>query len=432
MSESQIFVGIGLIVALAVGCQVVAAKARIPAIILLLPVGFAAGNLISSVNPEKLLGDAFTPLVSIAVAIILFDGGLDLSHDNLLGDDRKVVNRLRSVGVAITWFGGAVFALVLLGLSSKAAIMLGAILIVSGPTVVTPLLEAARPGKRLTAILGFEGTTVDPIGAMVAVVVFQYIQANHEHGVVDGAVGFVGRIGIGLVFGAVGVAVLWLLLGKLGLRGLLGTEVILATVVAVAALSDSISSDTGLVAAISMGIVIANMRGVHVPEDRPFLKTVVQLNIGILFIAISATVTPESMRGVVWPTLALIACLVLIVRPVVALVATFRTNLTRPERIFVGAMDPRGIVAASTAATFSASLITLGIDGADKLLPVTFLVIVGTVTIYGLGAVPFVKALKLGGDEPEIVPEVDPSSATALSDGTDAPTEAPPREPTVD
>jgi NhaP-type Na+/H+ or K+/H+ antiporter len=98
MSESQIFVGIGLIFALAVGCQVVAAQFRIPAIILLLPVGFAAGNLITAVDPEKLLGAAFTPLVSIAVAIILYDGGLDLSRNRLRGDDRTVVNRLRSVG----------------------------------------------------------------------------------------------------------------------------------------------------------------------------------------------------------------------------------------------------------------------------------------------------------------------------------------------
>ena len=152
------------------------------------------------------------------------------------------------------------------------------------------------------------------------------------------------------------VAVLWLLLGHLGLRGRLGTEAMLATVVTVAAMSDAISSDTGLVAAISMGIVITNLHGVHVPEDRPFLKTVVQLTIGILFISISATVTPASLRGVVWPTIGLIAGLVLLVRPVVALLATVRTDLTRNERIFVGCMDPRGIVAASTASTFSAPL----------------------------------------------------------------------------
>jgi NhaP-type Na+/H+ or K+/H+ antiporter len=155
----------------------------------------------------------------------------------------------------------------------------------------------------------------------------------------------------------------------------------------------------------------------------------VQLNIGILFIAISATVTPASLRGVVWPTIGLIACFVLLVRPVVALIATLRTDLTRHERIFVGSMDPRGIVAASTASTFSAPLVALGIDGANKLLPATFLVIVGTVTIYGLGATPLVRALGLGGGEPKTTPAVEPPSTTSQSG---APSEAQRPDGTID
>jgi NhaP-type Na+/H+ or K+/H+ antiporter len=119
----------------------------------------------------------------------------------------------------------------------------------------------------------------------------------------------------------------------------------------------------------------------------------------VLFIAISATVTPASLRGVIWPALGLVALLVLLVRPAVAVVATVRTSLTRNERIFVGSMDPRGIVAASTAASFSAPLVALGIGGAGKLLPATFLVIVGTVAIYGLAAAP--RAGVLGLREPE-------------------------------
>lgn len=169
----------------------------------------------------------------------------------------------------------------------------------------------------------------------------------------------------------------------------------IATVIMVAGLCDAIQDDTGLVAAITMGIVIANLRGVDVPEDRPFLKTVVQLTIGVLFISISATVTPSSLRGVVWPTIGLVACLVLLVRPVVAALSTAGTGLTRNQRIFVGSMDPRGIVAASTAANFSAPLVALGLVGADKLLPATFLVIVGTVALYGLAATPLAKALGL-------------------------------------
>ena len=130
------------------------------------------------------------------------------------------------------------------------------------------------------------------------------------------------------------------------------------------------------------------MPGIKSPEDRPFFRTLVQLIIGLLFISISATVTPSSVSGVLWPTVALVAGLIVVVRPLVAAVATMRTNLPRRERLFIGLIDPRGIVAASTAATFAAPLTDQGIVGADDLLPATFLVIVGTVTIYGLAAAP--------------------------------------------
>ncbi len=148
MTASQIFAGLALIVGLAVACQILAASFRIPAIILLLPVGFVAGALTTVVNPDKIFGAAFPPLVSLAVAIILFDGGLDLTIKGLdERDSRRVVRRLRGWGIPMTWAGAGFFGGLLLGLSWKAALMLGAILIVSGPTVVTPILAAARPGS---------------------------------------------------------------------------------------------------------------------------------------------------------------------------------------------------------------------------------------------------------------------------------------------
>ena len=221
--------------------------------------------------------------------------------------------------------------------------------------------------------------------------------------------GFAGRIGLGVAGGAAGIAVLWLLLGKLKLTGILATQAIIATVITIAGLCDALQDDTGLVAAITMGMVLANLRGVVVPEDRPFLKTVVQLAIGVLFISISATVTPASLRGVIWPTLGLVAILVLVVRPAVAVVATVRTSLTRNERIFIGSMDPRGIVAASTAASFTAPLVALHIGGANKLLAATFLVIVGTVAIYGLAATPLARKLGLHEPEPSKSPAEQPA-----------------------
>ena len=274
---------------------------------------------------------------------------------------------------------------------------------------MTPILHAARPGQRLTRILGYEGTTIDPIGAIIAVVVFEELTASHTHHVLHGVLEFAARIGIGVAGGAVGSLVLWLLLTKVKLTGTLASQAMIATVITIAGFCDALRDDTGLVAAITMGVVLANLRGVDLPEDRPFLKTVVQLAIGVLFISISATVTPASLRGVIWPTLALVALLVLLVRPVVAVVATARSSLTRNERIFIGCMDPRGIVAASTAATFSAPLVALHIGGADKLLPATFLVIVGTVAIYGLAAAPLARALGLRQPEPEPEPEKIPA-----------------------
>jgi len=410
MSASQIFFGIALTVGLAVACQIIAGTFRIPAIILLLPVGFAAGALIPAVNPDQLFGAAFPPLVSLAVAVVLFDGGLDLVREDLRGEDRGIVRRLHGLGIPITWAGAGVLAWLLLGLSTQAAIMLGAILIVSGPTVVTPILAAARPGRRLTSILAFEGTTVDPIGALIAVVVYQILVSNDAHFLLDGVLGFTGRIGIGVVGGAAGSAVLWLLLKKLKLTGVLAAEAIFATVITAAGLCDAVQEDTGLVAAIMMGIVVANVPGLNLSKDRPQLKTIVQFTIGVLFISISATVTPASLQGLVWPCVGLVAALVLLVRPLVAAAVTIGTTLRRNERIFVGSMDPRGIVAASTAASFSAPLVALGIAGADRLLPATFLVIVGTVTVYGLTAVPLAKALGLRQPESEPEPVADPQS----------------------
>jgi NhaP-type Na+/H+ or K+/H+ antiporter len=395
MTSSEVFVGLGLLLGLAVGCQIVATTLRVPAIVVLLPVGFVAGALTSTINPIELFGEAFTPMVSLAVAVILFEGGLDLRVKELEGHSQRIVRRLILWGVPITWVGAGVFAWLLLGLSSRAAVMLGAILIVSGPTVVGPLLERARPGRRLTAILGWEGTTIDPVGAIIGALVFQALSADVSFRPRHELLEFAANIGLGLLGGALGTIALWLLLDKLRLRGVLATEATIATVVAVAAACNALRDDTGLIAAIAMGVAVANVPRIPSPEDRPFFRTLVQLIIGLLFISISATVTPSSVWDVVWPSLALVACLIVVVRPLVAAVATVRTDLTVRERVFIGLMDPRGIVAASTAATFAAPLAGLGIGGADELLPATFLVIVGTVTIYGLAAAPAARLLGL-------------------------------------
>ena len=393
MTTDQVLFGVGLILVLAVGSQVLASRLRIPALIVLLPAGFIAGALTSDVNPERLLGAAFQPLVSLAVAVILYDAGLALDLAKLRGHTRRVVRRLITRGVAVTLAFGAVSAGLLLGMSAGAALMTGAILVVSGPTVVGPLLRFIRPTERLQRVLAWEGSLIDPVGGILGAVVFHAVLAS-SHGDPLYQVGqFLISIAVGVAGAVIGVALLWFCLRKLDLGEVLGTTSQLACVVAVAAVCDIARDDAGLIAAVLMGLALANMRGFGVPGRRPFFETLVQLIIGVLFVSISATVTPASLKHLVLPTLGLVAVLVLVTRPLVAFLATVRTDLTRGERQFTGWMAPRGIVAAATASTFGTGLAAHHVGGAAKILPVTFLVIVATVTIYGLTAVPVARRL---------------------------------------
>jgi len=398
LTTNQILTGVGLILALAVGSQVLASRLRIPAIIVLLPAGFIAGALTSDVNPQNLLGPAFEPLVSLSVAVILYDAGLSLDMRKLKGHTRKVVIRLIVLGVLITTALAASVAAPLLGMSRGAALMLGIILVVSGPTVVGPLLSFVRPTERLQQILIWEGSLIDPVGGILGALVFHGVVASTRKGPGSQLGQFAASVGVGVAGGVIGTALLWLLLRKLRLGELLGTTAQLAAVIAVAAACDVIREDTGLIAAIFMGLALANRRGFDIPSRRPFFETLVQLIIGVLFISISATVTPASLRHLLLPTLGLIAVLVLVARPIVAFASTLGTDLNKGERAFIGWMAPRGIVAAATASTFAAGLVAKGVGGAGKILPVTFVVIVATVTLYGLTAAP--AARRLGVSRP--------------------------------
>jgi NhaP-type Na+/H+ or K+/H+ antiporter len=263
-----------------------------------------------------------------------------------------------SGGVPITWVFGAIFAALLFGMSHRAAIMLGAILVVSEPTVVLPLLRFIRPTEKLQEVLAWEGSLIDPVGGILGAVVYAAALTGTRNGPFYLLGQFLASVGIGLVGAAVGIALLWFLLLKLRLGGVLGTSVQLACVIGVAAACDLVRDDAGLVAAVLMGLALANSHRFDVPARRPFFETVVQLTIGLLFVSISATVTPRSLEHLVLPTLGLVAVLVLVTRALVAFLTTVRSDLIRGERQFTGWMARRGIVAAATASTFSAGLIS--------------------------------------------------------------------------
>ncbi|MFJ5776888.1 cation:proton antiporter [Streptomyces sp. NPDC093094] len=409
MSEDEILLGIALTVALAVGSQILAGRLRIPALIVLLPAGFTAGALTDVVHPDRLVGADFPALVSLSVALILYDAGLGLDLRLLKGALRRTVVRLLLFQVALTWAAVMALGPSLYAVPAAVASMIGVILVVSGPTVVGPLLEHVRPSDTVRRVLVWEGSLIDAVGGILGAVVFHSLVAGGLRPGHFRLGAFLGSVAVGLAGGVAGAALLWFTLRVLRLGETLGTLAQLAVVVVVAAGCDTLYDDTGLIAAIVTGLIAANLPGFDMPARRPFFETLVQLIIGLLFVSISATVTPASLRPVLLPTVALVAALVLVVRPVIAWLSTLRSGLTGRERAFVGWMAPRGIVAASTATTFSAALTADGLRDADKILPVTFLVIVATVVVYGLTAGPVAarlgvvrrtraRPLLLGGD----------------------------------
>ncbi|MER6119988.1 cation:proton antiporter [Streptomyces sp. NPDC001743] len=395
MTDDEIYLGITLTLLLATGSQILASRLRVPALIILLPAGFAAGALTDVIHPDKLMGQNFDVLVSMSVAVILYDAGLGLNLRKLTGRTRWIVGRLLLLGVLLTFLITAAVAPAMFDMPLRVASMLGVILVVSGPTVVGPLLDFVRPTDRVRRILIWEGTLTDPIGGILGALVFHAIATTHQVDIGRGyQLGqFALSIAVGLVFGAVGTALLWLTLRTLRLGETLGTLAQLTTVIAVSAGADIVRDDTGLIAAIVTGLAVTNIKGFDMPARRPFFETLAQLIIGLLFVSISSTITPASLVPVLLPALVLIAVLVLVVRPLVAYLSTARSGMSPGERAFVGWMAPRGIVAAATATAFSANLVDRGVDGAARILPVTFLVIVGTVLLYALTAGPVARLL---------------------------------------
>jgi NhaP-type Na+/H+ or K+/H+ antiporter len=380
-------------VLLAVGAEVLARRLHIPAIVILLPAGFTAGALTPDVNPEHLLGPAFHPLVELAVAVILYEDALGLDLRELTGPVRRIAVRMTTIGAALTWILGSFAAALLLGMSRAAAVITGVILVVSGPMVVGPLLRLVRPAERLRQVLAWEASLIDPIGAILAAVVFDAIIAGKHEGFGGHAGQFLASLGLGLVDGAIGVLVLWLLLGRRRLPEALGANLQFAVVVVVAGFSNILRDESGLIAAVVIGLAVGNIRAFDTPARRPFFETLGQLIGSLLFVGISATVTPESLRHLVLPSLGVAGVLVLIARPLATVTATAGTDLRWNERGYVGCIAPKGIIAAATASAFAASLTAANVGGAEKLLPVTFVVIVATVVVYSLTAVPVARQL---------------------------------------
>ena len=396
MSTNQILFGLGLVLVLAVSSQLVARVLRVPGLVTLLPAGFLAGIATDDVHTDRLVGALYQPFVSIAVGVILFEAGLRLSLDEVAPGVRKAVVRLVLGGAALTWLAITGTAVLLYGdLDLGAAFLVGAILVVSGPTVVLPLLAFIRPAGAVRALVKWEGTLVDPIGALLGVVVFAAVRTGN--GWRPGA--FLIDLGVGVAVAAVGGPVLWLLLREVHRSApRMVVPATLMVVVAVVVAADLIRDDAGLVAAVLLGIIVANQRSIDVSRSLfEFQETLVQLLIGVLFVLVSASVSPSELRSVMPEALVLVAVMILVIRPAAAALSLAGSTFSRRERGFVAWLAPRGIVAGATASAFGPELAQRGVAGADKVLPIVFFAIFSTVVVYGLTAAPVARALGVAG-----------------------------------
>ena len=403
MSTEAVLVGLSLVVILSVVARLIGDWAKLPVIVPLLAIGVIAGDSVTGLlDPDELLGDALSPFVQIVVALILFEGALGLRFSQLPKEVRPAVLRLVTLGVLVTWGLGAVGAIVLLGLSTEIAILVGAILIVSGPTVVLPLLAFVRPPDRVRAILKWEGVIMDPIGALVAVVVFAALSTGGGFTAFS-LEQFALSVVVGVISGILFAALLMPILGSHRFSGRDKVAMTLMMVVAAFIAADVVFQDAGLAAALVMGVVLANQRRVNVTYIDEFKETLIPILLGILFILLAANIEIGNVVDLGLPGLAFVAFLSFLVRPL-AVLTTIGTDISWRERLLMMTMSARGIVAAATAPVFGLALAQQGVAGADEIVPVVFLVIAVTVLFSSVLSPIVARQLgMIGASEPSMV-----------------------------
>ncbi len=373
---------------------------RLPSILLLLLAGFIAGPVTGLLDPDALLGPLTFPVVSLSAAIILFEGGLSASWREI----RSVagpVRRLVTVGLVLTWMALAAAASSLLGLPRELGLLLGAILVVTGPTVIGPLLLHVRPRGRVGSVAKLEGIINDPIGAIVAVLVYEVINVARPGTAATVAIAVVlTSIVAGVLAGFLGAALVVVLLRKRLLPAFLQNAVTVAVVLGVYVTANAIQEESGLLAVTLMGMALATQRSVDVRAIVQFNEHVRVMLIPVLFIVLAARIDLDAFRALPLGLPAFVLA-VFGVRIVAVLVSLLGTDAPWRERVWLCGMAPRGIVAAAVSSLFGIRLSQLGWEGADLFMPVVFIVIVATVVVYGLGALPLAKVLGLHGGSAE-------------------------------
>jgi NhaP-type Na+/H+ or K+/H+ antiporter len=396
MSGSALLL-IGLAIAAGMLAQNVAARISMPSVVLLLATGVLLGPDLLGLFDPGVFGAARGELVSLAVTVILFEGGLGLDAGRLREHQRTLL-LLVTVGGAISLAGGALAAHSVLGLSWEVALLYGALMIVTGPTVVTPLLARLTLTPRVRQLLVSEGVLIDPVGAVIALVAAEWIVGRHEL-VASGwrvlaALGVGGALGVGA-----GLAAAWALRRGWVADQLVGPSV-LGLVLLVAGLANGISPEAGLMSAVAQGVTLANSNAGGLGRLREFKEALTLVLLSFIFVLLGAALHLDDVRSLGWGALGVVAIVAWIARPLAIFAATLGSGLPANERLFMAWICPRGVVAAAVAGLFHLLLDEAGIPGGSELEALVFITILATVVVQGLSA-GFV-ARRLGLDFPAL------------------------------
>ncbi len=386
--EHSIGIILALILVLGVSAQWLAWWLKLPSILFLLGLGILLGPVLSVINPDQLFGELLFPFVSLGVAIVLFEGALTLRFSDI-SEHGRVVSGLVSWGAILNW------GLISLGcwwvsdLSPVFACLFGALVVVTGPTVVTPLLRIVRPTPAVSNILTWEGILIDPIGALLVVLVYEFIVSNAQgHSLL-----LFGRdVLTGLSLGAVGALLMAATLKRFWVPEYLQNVVTLGAVVAVFSLSNHFAEESGLLAVTVMGIWLANTRGIDIDEILSFKESLSILIISVLFIVLAARLDIAQITALGWSGAGVVA-VVLLARPLVVWCVCAFSGLNWREKLVISWIAPRGIVAAAVSSLFAIRLGELGFGNADVISALTFLVIIVTVLLQSISARPIARAL---------------------------------------
>lgn len=392
-----IFAGIGAVGAV---CQWLAWKVKLPSILFLLIAGITLGPILGWLQPNQFLGDLLLPVISISVAIILFEGGLTLNLNEIKGYG-SVVRNLITVGVVITWLLITASVHYIFDLNWNIAFLYGAITVVTGPTVIRPLLRVVRPKQEVSNILQWEGILIDPIGAFLALLVFEFILSSTPGQAVGEIIWILCKLVItGTAVGVISGYIFGLILRKYLIPEFLQNISTLTAVVFIYMVSEQIQHESGLLATTIMGVWLANMKDVWIEEIINFKESLSILLISSLFLLLAARLDISLIPQLGWKVMIFLAIVQFIIRPISVWACSIGSKLNWRERALISWISPRGIVAAAISSLFVIRLQEKDISQAEIIVPLTFILIIGTVVFQSLSTKFIANILKVSDPAP--------------------------------